>query len=203
MDVMEAITRRRSIRRYKSDDVPQETLLDVLEAARLAPSGTNHQPWRFVVVRDQEVKTRIRAAAFDQKFLSLAPVILVCCADVSVYGRDTRRRVEELAEAGALNPAKVNEYPGYSAPMDETTLERYRSQALFNVALAMENLALRAVSLGLGTCIVQHMSAKMVATILELPPSLRVGALMSLGYPAEDPGARPRDPLDRIIVKQV
>jgi nitroreductase len=203
MDIKEAIVFRRSIRRYKPDEIPRDALLELLDAARLAPSGTNHQPWRFVVVRDPAVKAEIRAAAFDQKFLTQAPIVLACCADLSVYGRDTRRRVEELAASGALNPDRVKEYPGFSAPMDAATLERYQSQALFNVALAMENIVLRAVSLGLGTCIVQHMSARRVASVLGLPETLIVGALMAVGYPAEDPRARPRDPVEGIIFKEV
>jgi nitroreductase len=203
MDVKDAIALRRSIRRYKTDDVPREALLDVMEAAHLAPSGTNHQPWRFVIVKDPSVKAQIREVGHDQKFLTQAPVIIVCCADISVYEKNTRKRVEELAAVGALNPDKVNEYPGYSAPMDGVALKKHQGMALFNVALAMENIALRAVSLGLGTCVVQHMSARKVAEILNLPQNLVVGALMTLGYPDEDPKPRPRVPLADIIVKEV
>lgn len=74
MDVKTAIMERRSLRKYKQDAVSDQMVNDLLEVARLAPSGTNHQPWRFIVVRDQNVKRRIEAVAFNQKFLSEAPV---------------------------------------------------------------------------------------------------------------------------------
>ncbi|GAB6155084.1 hypothetical protein JCM17380_38350 [Desulfosporosinus burensis] len=78
MDVETAIMNRRSIRKYTQNPVSDELVYELLEAARLAPSGTNHQPWRFIVVRDQVAKQQIQAAAYNQKHLSEAPVLLVC-----------------------------------------------------------------------------------------------------------------------------
>ncbi len=60
LTVWEAIQKRRSIREYAPDDVPQEMIDQMLEAARLAPSGSNRQPWRFLVVRDKELRQGLR-----------------------------------------------------------------------------------------------------------------------------------------------
>jgi len=79
MDVFEAIRTRRSIRRYQKKTVEQEKLSRVLEAARLSPSATNSQPWKFIVVTDPEVKEKLRAAYNRDWFIS-APVIIVGCA---------------------------------------------------------------------------------------------------------------------------
>jgi len=79
MDVFEAIRTRRSIRRYQKKPVEREKLLRVLEAARLSPSATNSQPWKFIVVTDPEVKESLRAAYNRDWFIS-APVIIVGCA---------------------------------------------------------------------------------------------------------------------------
>jgi len=79
MDVFEAIRTRRSIRRYQNKPVEKEKLSRVLEAARLSPSATNSQPWKFIVVTDPEVKERLRAAYNRDWFIS-APVIIVGCA---------------------------------------------------------------------------------------------------------------------------
>ncbi len=76
---MEAIKTRRSIRRYKSTPVPESLLKEVLNAARLAPSADNSQPWKFVVVRDEQTKLRLAASANGQKFMAQAPVIIVAC----------------------------------------------------------------------------------------------------------------------------
>ncbi len=79
MEVLEIIRRRRSIRRYKPDPVPEDKLRKVLEAARLAPSAANRQPWKFIVVRSPEVKEMLKEAYPASWFIS-APVIIVACA---------------------------------------------------------------------------------------------------------------------------
>lgn len=79
MDVMEAIKTRRSIRRYKPAPVPEDLLKTVLNAARLAPSANNSQPWRIIVVSDEDTKLRLVAGANGQKFLAQAPLVLVAC----------------------------------------------------------------------------------------------------------------------------
>jgi len=79
MGVFEAIKTRRSIRRYKEDLIDEETLRKVLEAARLAPSAANRQPWRFIVVTDPIVKRSLRKA-YDKEWFTSAPVIVVACA---------------------------------------------------------------------------------------------------------------------------
>ena len=81
MDVMDAISQRRSIRSYEDRPVEEEKLNAVLEAGRLAPSARNEQEWRFVVVRDPEMRSKMVAAANGQKFVGEAPVVLVACAE--------------------------------------------------------------------------------------------------------------------------
>ncbi|HHI68575.1 MAG TPA: nitroreductase [Planctomycetes bacterium] len=81
MDVYEAIRTRKSVRAYLDKDVPQEVLLRILEAARLAPSAKNLQEWRFVVVRDPRTREKLARAARNQAFVAQAPVVLACCAE--------------------------------------------------------------------------------------------------------------------------
>ncbi|TGE36400.1 nitroreductase [Desulfosporosinus fructosivorans] len=203
MDIKLAMQERRSIRNYKSEPVAEELLQELLEAARLAPSGTNQQPWRFVIVKKQDMKERIQAAAFNQKFLSQAPILLVCCADLSTYAHNTRKRLQELVDAGAFGSEALDSYPNIDGPKDANTLKGYIPHAMLNVAIAMEHIALRAVSLGLGTCFVQLMRAKQVAEILELPEHLVITGLMPIGYPDQNPAARPRVSSQEIVYKVV
>ena len=79
MDLMDAIKTRRSIRRFKETPVPENLLKEVLNAARLAPSADNAQPWRIIVVRDEQSKLRLAAASNNQKFIAEAPIVLVVC----------------------------------------------------------------------------------------------------------------------------
>ena len=81
MDVYEAIANRKSVRSFKDKDVPEEIISRLLETARLAPSASNRQEWRFIVVRDQATRKQLSVAARDQKFVGEAPVVLACCAE--------------------------------------------------------------------------------------------------------------------------
>ncbi|MCS7125097.1 MAG: nitroreductase family protein [Candidatus Bathyarchaeota archaeon] len=80
MDVFEAVQIRRSIRAYKPTPIPKETLEKILEAARLAPSAGNVQPWHFIVVTNPEKRATLAKAPFA-KFLKKAPVVIVGCGD--------------------------------------------------------------------------------------------------------------------------
>ncbi len=77
MEVMKAIMKRRSIRRFKKEPIPDELINKVMEAARLAPSGSNKQPWHFIIVRDAETKSKLGL----HKWAEEAPVVIVCCID--------------------------------------------------------------------------------------------------------------------------
>jgi len=87
MDFYEVIRTRRSIRSYRPDPVPEESLGRVLEAARVAPSGSNRQPWKFIIVKDEELKNRMAAACGDQSFIAEAPIVIVACGYNIHYNR--------------------------------------------------------------------------------------------------------------------
>ena len=79
MDVFTAIKQRRSVRAYKPAEIEEDKLKKVLEAARLAPSASNRQDWKFVIVREKETKKKLARAAFGQSFIGEAPVVMVAC----------------------------------------------------------------------------------------------------------------------------
>lgn len=80
MTVFEAIQARYSVRRYLDKPVEEEKLGRVMEAARLAPSASNRQEWRFIVVKDREKRKALMHAAKDQDFVGQAPIVIACCA---------------------------------------------------------------------------------------------------------------------------
>ena len=82
MELMDVIRKRRSIRKYKPDPVPEEKIRYVLEAARLAPSWGNRQCWRYIVVTDEKLRRKIAT----REWIAQAPVIIVGCADPSKSG---------------------------------------------------------------------------------------------------------------------
>jgi nitroreductase len=79
MSVLKVIQKRRSQRKYKGDSIPEDVLQRVLEAARLAPSGKNYQPWKFIIVQDKELKEKLAQASAEQFFMAEAPIIIVGC----------------------------------------------------------------------------------------------------------------------------
>jgi nitroreductase len=132
MDVFEAIKKRKSVRAYLDKPIEEEKLNAVLEAGRLAPSASNRQEWRFVIVRDGKVRRKLGEAANGQSFAGEAPVVIVACAvtDEHVmscgqpcYPIDVTIALDHISLAaveqglgtcwiGAFNEAKVKEILG-------------------------------------------------------------------------------------------
>ncbi|MDD5014417.1 MAG: nitroreductase family protein [Atribacterota bacterium] len=78
--VIEAIKKRQSVRSYQDKEIPEEILQEILEAGRLAPSASNRQGWKFIVVKDEDLRKRLVPASKNQKFIGEAPVVIVGCA---------------------------------------------------------------------------------------------------------------------------
>ena len=87
MDLYEVVRTRRSVRRYRPDPIAPEVLNRVLEAARIAPSGSNRQPTRLIVVKDQETRAKLASLCHDQAFVATAPVVIAACGRDIKYNR--------------------------------------------------------------------------------------------------------------------
>lgn len=83
MDVIEAINNRRSIRRYKNKEIEDEKLNRILKSAQIAPSAANRQEWKFIVVKNKDIRDKLVEAAHRQKFVGQAPVTIVACSTES------------------------------------------------------------------------------------------------------------------------
>lgn len=83
MDVFTAISKRCSVRAYKVTDIEEDKLKKILEAARLSPSASNRQEWKFVIVKNKETKKKLAKAAFGQSFIGEAPIVIVACGTES------------------------------------------------------------------------------------------------------------------------
>jgi len=200
MDIREAIQKRRSIRRFKPDPVPDDLIQQLLESARLAPSGSNTQPWRFIVIKDAETRQKLQTASYNQRHVGQAPVIIACCADIKAFG-EFPERIDELIAAGAL-PAKTREVfvPSLKkGGMNADIKWHLLIAATGNTDIAIEHMVLHAVALGLGTCWVRWFDDNKVKEILEIPKNIEIIALLPVGYPAEEPPQRPRFDLQKIV----
>jgi len=185
MDVMQAIKGRRSIRKYRAEPVPEEALQTVLEAARWAPSWANTQCWRLIVVRDKETKSKLAETLKGVRpgrgnpateAVRNAPVVIAACAERGISGfyKD---------ESGQSLPAT----------------DKGDWWLMFDMALAMQNMSLAAYALGLGTIHTGSLDAVEVARILDVPENVIVVELMPLGWPDEEPAARPRKEINEFV----
>ena len=173
--MIEAVRTRRSVRKFTGRDVEDEVVLQLLESARLAPSGHNTQPWRFIVVRSPEAKRALAKAAHGQSWMEAAPVFIVCVADVR---------------------CRIQDEPGLE--VNETSPQFALKQVIRDTAIAVEHAVLEAEALG--TCWVAWYEQADVRPILGIPADKFVVAILPLGYPAETPGERPRKKLDEIVM---
>ena len=207
LTVTDAIKQRRSIRSFRSDPVPEQAILEMLESARLAPSGSNKQPWRFIVVTDLEERKKLRKICFDQAFIEQAPVVFVCCLDLLSYARAAReKRSQEIIDSGV-----INELSGYFADPamrelflndPDIDLNVHFTNAMANTYIAVEHIALTATALGLGSCWVGAVgTVEEMRALFNLPPTVFTVAVMPVGYPTRVPPQRPRISLDSILLR--
>jgi nitroreductase len=197
----DAIEMRRSIRKFKPDPVPDECIKELLESARLAPSGCNAQPWRFKIVKDPETKQQLARAAYGQMFIAGAPVVIVCCADIKGYLDGAVSGAQDLRKIGAIEDRCVDIIARRTDKMKSLAPEEIGSRIAANVAIAIEHMVLRALDFGLGTCWIRLIDAAMINKVLGWDNNIYVVALLPTGYPAESPAPRKRLPLKDIIIE--
>ena len=207
LTVSEAINQRRSIRSFRSDPVPDDAIIAMLEAARLAPSGSNRQPWRFIVVTDKDEKAKLRKICFDQAFIEEAPVVFVCCVDLTAYAKASReKRSQEFIDYGVTETLS-----GYFADPafrelflnePDSDLNVHFTSAMASTYIAVEHMALTATALGLGSCWVGAVgSAHEMTELFQLSPTTFVVAVLPVGYAVKVPPPRPRISLNSILLR--
>ncbi|HYF82982.1 MAG TPA: nitroreductase family protein [Clostridia bacterium] len=167
---------RRSIRKYSDKPVEDEKIIQLLEGARLAPSGSNTQPWHFIVVKSEVTKQKLAEISHDQKWMLSAPIFIVCVADI-------RCRVKEDVEIS----------------LNDNSPEKELKQIIRDTSIAVEHIVLEADNLGLGTCWVAWFIQNEIRPILNIPSDKYVVCILTLGYADETPKARPRKRLEEII----
>lgn len=173
MDFPELIQTRRSVRTYTDQPVSRELVDQCLDAARMAPSACNSQPWTFLVVDDRESIRRIAATACSgiyamNRFIATAPVLVIFVTEKS-------KVVARLG--GQVRDVRYN---------------------LIDIGIAGAHLSLQAAVLGLGTCWIGWFNDKALKQKLNLPSSTQVDIIMPLGYPAEEPKDKVRKSLDDV-----
>ena len=161
MNFLELVRKRQSTRAYISRRVEREKIDRCIEAARLAPSACNSQPWSFIVVDDPETKVRLDTEAFS-----------------GVYG------IVSEAKQAPVMIVVITERANYTACLAGCL--RGIRYSLIDIGIACEHLVLQAAAEGLGTCWLGWFNEKKVKKVLNLPRSAKVDVLISIGYAADD-----------------
>ena len=207
-DIIDVITSRKSIRRYKPDAVPDDMIDKILEAARWAPTGENYQPWRFIVVRDPETKNKIGDLA---KIGSGSRMTAWYCQGHMQKRfekiQDPQKRAEVLR---LMYSGQVSEF-AKQAPVVIAVIGSLMEGSVdvpYDLSAAIENMLLEAHSLGLGACwvhgpVATTRDAKKFKEILGDPDGngrIQGHCLRSVGWPAEDrKHPRPKKELQDIV----
>jgi len=215
MELQEIIEKRQSIRKYKEGDVPKEHLFEMIRAAGLAPSGKNVQNWHFVAIKNEALKQKIGQAVLDKNeviclkmdkidkergdafrkfvrsftlFFLEAPVLIV------VFSTDYRPSGYYELEFINCDPAILND------------LVKHRNPGMQNLGAALENLTLKAVDLGYGSCILTsaNYACAEIEDLLKREAvfdkeDYYMACMVALGIPEENQPSPKKKPLGQIL----
>jgi len=175
MALLDLLKHRKSVRDFLDRPVEREKIMMCLEAARLAPSACNSQPWKFIVVDDKQLKDKLCKAAFGgiyfiNSFCKMAPVIVVVVSEKGKF----------MARIGGMF--------------------RGTKYYLIDIGIAIEHFVLQAEDLGLGTCWIGWFNEQGVKSILNIPQDKKIDILIALGYYNKENVCieHDREPLDKI-----
>ena len=177
------LLKRRSIRKYSTEDVDNATLNAVLEMGYRASTTGNMQVYSIIVTRDSEMKKRLAPFHFNQKMIVEAPVTLTFCADFNRFNKWCRMR---------------NAEPGYDNFLSFVT-------AAIDAVIVAQTVAIAAETKGLGICYLGTViyTANEIIKALNLPAGVVPVATITLGFPAEQPEQVDRLPLEAVVHSEV
>ena len=161
MIFQELINQRQSVRKYSSKLVEREKLQKLIEAVNIAPSASNSQPWKLILVDEPELKNQVANATFSKivsfnKFAVQAAVMVVLVIE----------KPKLITQIGGS--VKNREFP------------------LIDIGIAAEHFCLQATELGLGTCMLGWFDEKKIKKLLNIPRKKRIGLVITLGYEPQD-----------------
>ena len=172
---LKLVEKRRSVRRFQDKPVQRDLLRDCVEAARLAPSAENVEPWRFVIVDDPDAKATLANAAFSgvyraTRWAEKAPALVVLLSKKDILANRLGKQI--------------------------TGIHYY----LIDIGIAGEHFVLQAADSGLGTCWIGWFDPRKTRKVLDVPASWQPVAMLAVGHPATDKQAeKKRRSLDDIL----
>ena len=173
MQFSELVKLRQSVRAYKPDSVDPDKILRCIEAARIAPSACNSQPWKFIIVDNPELKNKT-AQTTSNRFLPL----------------------NHFTKQAPVHIVIINEGSNLTASLGNKI--KNKQYSLFDIGIAAEHFCLQAVEEGLGTCILGWFNEKKLRELLKIPDNKRPELIITVGYPNEKLRKKKRKTIEKI-----
>lgn len=198
----DAIRQRRATRKFDTTRGLEEGLLvQLLELATLSPSSSNLQPWRFLVVRSQANRNKLRACAYNQPKVSEAPVVVIVLAYHHPEQTDLETVIAEQVERQVVPPTAAAEIRSRVGVSMGRVKDR-GAWAMRSTMLAAAHLMIAAESLGVASAPMEGFDPVQVKQAFGVPDDHTVCCLVALGYPAENKPFPGRLPLERVCFEE-
>lgn len=206
MSLKKAIQERRAARSFRPDPIPEEILREIFRLGLRAPSGYNLQPWRFIVLREQANKEKLRACAFDQRQITEAPIVLICCGDRRVNRPEYIEAIVQLGnEVGAMTDTFA-EYMRSAIPQlfeNKPSFESLEAWTNRHTMLAVAHLMIAAKGFGVDSCPMEGFVTAQVKEAFKIPDEVDVCCLLPMGYAAEpEKKYGGRFPIDQVFYSE-
>jgi nitroreductase len=176
MNTIQSIQERRSVKSYDPHHVmPQADIEQLMDLALLTPTSFNIQNWRFVVVKDKELRAKIKGAAWGQAQVTDASILLLICADLHAHARQPKRYWANAPQTvqDMLVPMIGKFYEGNEALQ--------RDEAMRSVGLVSQTVMLAAKSMGYDSCPMIGFDASKVGELINLPENHVIGLMLTIG----------------------
>lgn len=173
------VRRRRATPHFSNEEVPAAVIESALQLAAEAPSGYNIQPWRFVVVRDEGIRGKLRKAAFDQEKITEAPVVIVACAEHTAW----QKRMDEIFRTRARKNGRADEDQSKARQQALDFIATLPREVWLNrqVMIGFTYLMLAFEALGWDTAPMEGFKPSAVREVIGLPADAAVIALLAVG----------------------
>jgi len=197
MDTFETIYARRAIKQFDPDHkFTADEEKKLLKAAIQSPTSFNIQHWRFVVVRDPELRTQIRANGNDQAQMTDASLLIVMTADVNAWKKNPERYWKDA-------PKEVADMlVGWMGPFHEGREWLQRDEAQRSIGIAAQTIMLAAKAMGYDSCPMIGYDIEKVAELIKLPDDHVMGMMIAVGKGTKDPWPKPGQlGLDEVVIE--
>lgn len=197
METFEAIESRRAIKHYEPNH--KLTLAEekkLLGAALLSPTAFNIQQWRFVIVRDMELRKQIRAVAWDQAQVTEASLLIVVCGDLKSWEKDPVRYWKDAPE-----PVSKFMIPAIKAYYDNKP-QVQRDEVMRSCGIAGQTLMLAARAMGYDSCPMDGFDFDAVGNIIKLPSDHAISFMIAIGKSTKEAWPRPGQlPYEQVVLE--